>query len=601
MSITPLKRLTLYGIVDEKDAVLGGLQQLGCLHLVGLRATVDRHEELPTAHPKETYDALRYLLTSPVKRRPASDDEDFDSAAIVEKALWNRLRLRMVRDRLEELRHEIQELEGWGDFTTPPPDELAGLRLWFYVVLRHELKRVRASELTWQVVNQDHRHAYVVVISEHEPPDSMPGRRVDIGPLSHSVLRREEERAVAEEEEILAERWVLTRWTDLLRRDLARAENRAALEFAATQTLDAAEIFAVQGWVPGERSDEVRRFAEARGLACTFEEPGPSDSPPVLLANKDPVAAGEDLVSFFQLPGYRDWDPSAVVFVSFVLFFAMILSDAGYAFVLGVGLVFFWRRMGRSATGQRLRRLAAAIVVAAMAYGALVGSYFGLTPEPDTVLAPFKQLDINDFNSMMRLTVVVGAVHVVLANGMVAWNRRRSSTAIASLGWIVGIAGGLALLLGRSVAALQTLGWSCVVAGVLAVLLFSSERRLETPMDVLWRLLEGLKATTGITTAVGDVLSYLRLFALGLSSASLAITFNGLANQAIEAVPGIGLLFGLGILLMGHVLNIILAVMSGVVHGLRLNLIEFYKWGIDGEGSPFNAFRKKKETLTWTR
>ena len=120
-------------------------------------------------------------------------------------------------------------------------------------------------------------------------------------------------------------------------------------------------------------------------------------------------------------------------------------------------------------------------------------------------------------------------------------------------------------------------------------------------MDVVWRLLEGLKASTGITTAVGDVLSYLRLFALGLSSASLAITFNGLANETIDAVPGVGLLLGLGILLLGHVLNIVLAVISGVVHGLRLNLIEFYKWGISDEGSPFNAFRKRKETITWTR
>jgi V/A-type H+-transporting ATPase subunit I len=95
------------------------------------------------------------------------------------------------------------------------------------------------------------------------------------------------------------------------------------------------------------------------------------------------------------------------------------------------------------------------------------------------------------------------------------------------------------------------------------------------------------------------VLSYLRLFALGLASASLAVTFNDLATQAMGAGPGIGLLLALLILALGHVLNLVLAVVSGVVHGLRLNLIEFYNWGINEEGYPFNAFRKK-ETVTWT-
>ena len=213
------------------------------------------------------------------------------------------------------------------------------------------------------------------------------------------------------------------------------------------------------------------------------------------------------------------------------------------------------------------------------------------------MLSTFDLLDINDFDSMMRLAVVVGAAHVMLANAMVAWKRRRSPSAIASLGWIAAIGGGLVLLLGDAVQAVGP--WVVVIAGGTAVLLFSSERSLETPLDLLLRLVDGLKALTEVTSAFGDVLSYLRLFALGLSSASLAITFNGLAGQAIAGVPGIGWLFGLAILLFGHVLNLILATMSGVVHGMRLNLIEFYKWGIHGEGSPFRAFRIK-ETISWT-
>ena len=95
----------------------------------------------------------------------------------------------------------------------------------------------------------------------------------------------------------------------------------------------------------------------------------------------------------------------------------------------------------------------------------------------------------------------------------------------------------------------------------------------------------------------GDVLSYLRLFALGLASASLAITFNQIASDVAAAAPGAGLLLQLLILLLGHGLNLALAVISGVVHGLRLNFIEFFTWGMEEEGRPFRPFHKKEIEL----
>jgi V/A-type H+-transporting ATPase subunit I len=101
----------------------------------------------------------------------------------------------------------------------------------------------------------------------------------------------------------------------------------------------------------------------------------------------------------------------------------------------------------------------------------------------------------------------------------------------------------------------------------------------------------GLAGAMGL---FGDVLSYMRLFALGLASASLALTFNQLAGQADAALPGLGLLVAILILLVGHGLNFALALMSGVVHGLRLNYIEFFKWGLSGEGRPFERFARKE-------
>ena len=112
------------------------------------------------------------------------------------------------------------------------------------------------------------------------------------------------------------------------------------------------------------------------------------------------------------------------------------------------------------------------------------------------------------------------------------------------------------------------------------------------------RLIKGLLGLTRITNCFGDVLSYLRLFALGLATSSLAVTFNELAMQVLSAMPGIGLLFAMFILLIGHGLNFALALVSGFVHGLRLNFIEFFNWSAPEEGIPFRAFAKK-EIATW--
>jgi V/A-type H+/Na+-transporting ATPase subunit I len=106
----------------------------------------------------------------------------------------------------------------------------------------------------------------------------------------------------------------------------------------------------------------------------------------------------------------------------------------------------------------------------------------------------------------------------------------------------------------------------------------------------------GLERLTKLSGAFGDTLSYLRLFALGLASASLAVSFNDIAQQLHTGVPGFGLLLALLVLLIGHGLNIVIAISSGFIHGLRLNFIEFFNWSGCGEGYPFKAFRRKEKS-----
>lgn len=593
MSIVPLAKVTLYGLVEEKASVLGDLQAIGCLHLVPLRPAPDTGDLVGPS--PQARNALKFLLACPERRRQVHEPAKFDAADVERRALEIQARMQNLQNERDFLLRRIRDFEPWGEFTLPPLEDLANLRLWFYVVPHYRMKQLQATDLIWQVVHRDNRFYYVVIIAEQEP-QGVPGERTHTGAKPRSELKRRLEEVEVELEDLQAERGGLTRWLDLFARSVSHLEDKAALAYASRQTHDADPLFALQGWAPRAALPRLDDYAQANRLALVIEDPAPEDKPPTLFHNPEPVAGGEDLVSFYMTPAYVDWDPSMVVFFSFSVFFAIILSDAGYAALLGLILAGLWRRMGQSSTGRRLRTLFTAMVAASAAWGVLVGSYFGLEPPEGTLLAKAKVLDIRDFNTMMLISILIGVVHVVVANGVKAWRGRGTTQAMAPLGWCIILIGGTSLWLGTQGVGggvLDASGPWVMALGGLVILLFTSDNP-----SLPRRLFGGLLGMTRLTNAFGDVLSYLRLFALGLASASLALAFNDLATQA-GSVRGFGKLLAFLILIVGHGMNFVLSIMSGVVHGLRLNMIEFFNWGLSEEGHPFRAFAKK-EVTTWT-
>ena len=215
---------------------------------------------------------------------------------------------------------------------------------------------------------------------------------------------------------------------------------------------------------------------------------------------------------------------------------------------------------------------------------------------------------------MMLISLAIGVAHLALSNLITAWQMRGRLLALCSVGWATVLVGGLvygvassgsnqaftwlAQRLSISPEATQEIagvgGLYAVLAGLVTVFLFASTRPLFSTRIVDWvmRVLDGLMALTQVSKIFGDTLSYLRLFALGLASAQLAVTFNGLASGAME-VPGLGIVLAILILVAGHGINLLLGIISGVVHGLRLNCIEFFNWSLTEEGYPFRAFSKK--------
>ncbi len=593
MSIVPLNKVTVFGLGVDKAPVLEGLQRLGCMHLIPLQPPPQTSEFAAPDASEEARQALRYIMDVPRRRHQVHNEAEFDLERVVAEALANKQKRREADDKRIALTNRLQNLAPWGNFTLPNLDDLGGYRLWFYQVPYAKAKHLQKLELPWQAVYQDHRYLYVVVIAKEEPPsDLLPVSRTRAGSVSPEELQRQLEGVQIELDEIESEHEALSRWIFLLSKNIARAEDEVALKQADSQAAEEEGIFMVQGWMPQRQLKQLDAFTQEQGLAFLAEPPQADEKPPTLMENPPNLSGGQDLVSFYQTPGYRNWDPSIVVFFSFALFFAMILADAGYTLILLGILAYFWKQMGQTAGGRHFRFLGVVILAASLIYGIMVGSYFGLTPPDGSLLYGLKVLSVNDVDTMMKLSISIGCLHVGLANGIVAYRAGLGNLVSSAqpLGWIVAICGGLTLYLGFW----HNLGTFLLIGGFFLVFLggfLSSQQKLP------WRLLGGFSSLTGISGLFGDILSYLRLFALGLASGSLALTFNTMAKQVVASAagePGVQYLFAFIILLVGHGINFTLTIVSCFVHGLRLNFIEFFKWGIADEGYPFQAFAKKE-------
>lgn len=592
MSIVPLKKITLYGCLNEKQHCLDELQNLGCVHITSLYVPENLLDKKDVDSFLQTREALKYLNNCSEKRKQITNLASFDPATVEQQVLRNKKQMEELQEEKDAVERKIKELTPWGNFTLPDSKEILGRQFWFYIIPYQEMKNVDLETMCAKVIRKDNRFSYVVVLAEDEP-ESMPGNEGKLPEESLHMLKSRLDQIEFAMEDLHAERANLTRWIDLFEQNLLKLEDKAMLVNASHQTYDHHPVFALQGWIPISKLEKIKDYAKKNELAVRIEEPDEKQQPPTLLNNKDYLKGGEDLLSFYMTPSYSLWDPSTTIFFSFAIFFAMIFSDAGYAIILGAILAFFWKRLSKSVSGKRFRNVLLTLTIFSLLWGVLVGSYFGVAPSTHSYLSNLKIIDMSNYKAMMMLSIMVGVIHIVIANITQAWSRRKSLTAIASLGWAAALIGAAVAFLGFTET--KTIGFTLIGIGIVSVILFTS---IEKPM---WkRLLSGLMGLTRVTGMFGDVLSYLRLFALGLASASLAAVFNDLAQQVYHAMPGFKILFALLIILIGHGINFILSLMSGFIHGLRLNFIEFFNWGLPDEGTPFKAF-SKKEIAKWNQ
>ena len=341
------------------------------------------------------------------------------------------------------------------------------------------------------------------------------------------------------------------------------------------------------GFAPTNGDKELCKELDAMSIYYEKRKATAEDNPPIVLKNNSFVKMFEPLTSMYGLPVYNEFDPTAFLSIFFLLFFAMCMGDAGYGLLL---IAIGFALKGRDGGLAKMWKLIATLGAGTVVVGLFMGCFFGIdlsvqswVPEwmKKCMITGDLQFGASTYSKQMILSLGIGVFHICLAMITKAvWAVKQSGlkTSLSSLGWTLLIVGGvLVLSIGLlGVISESAMKWTLIaIAGVSALGIYIFNKWGRNP---LVNIGSGLWDTYNMASGLmGDVLSYIRLYALGLSGGMLGQTFNLIADMVKGSDPTWQWLPYLLILLVGHTLNLALCCLGAFVHPLRLNFVEFFK------------------------
>jgi V/A-type H+-transporting ATPase subunit I len=630
--ILKMSKLLFVGADDRKQEFLSRLQKEGVLQIEEYRGDKFVNEDItPDSAKAEAVHAAAKTLKRYEEEHPdlldevvTKDSYDGDLPGYIDEL---NKKYQSLHETKSEIEYKIENITPWGNFEYRIIEDIqiatnTVIQFWEVSSKVAPFFEIDKSVFKLQVCSQNHRD-YFITFSD---------KKIQLANCIEHHIQTDlttlfEQLASIDEEisdtifEVLSYRTFKNKLLDEYLKELNSLHYDEALSFMV-KDLDGL-IFALQGWTASSDIENLNRAAAEFNVQLIEIEPDPGEKVPTKMKNKGLPELGQDLVTFYDTPAQSDWDPSGWVFLSFILFFAMIMGDGGYGLTLFILLLFFRIKGGKKLKGGGLRAINMGMVLtfSTFVYGTLFSGFYGVNlPIPgldylkESVNSPvidgyvyFKSLADGDAvknGILMRVSVLIGLGHISLSLFLKAlrdFSTRQFITPFANFAWIVII--WLFYFLysasGGNLGAFQTLITtepnSYIMLSALGIVFVTSAGTFN-PVKIIFGGLGGLY--NGIQF-FSDVLSYIRIFALGLSGSLIAIVFNDLGLQVMGLnmqIAGVDLSFiaiilGVLVIVFGHILNIALCLMGAVIHGLRLNFLEYYRWSFDGDGKPFKPFK----------
>jgi V/A-type H+-transporting ATPase subunit I len=419
----------------------------------------------------------------------------------------------------------------------------------------------------------------------------------DAGRVSEilSELEEEEREIESRQEEIASEASTLLQHRPELMAVYDHLYERLQRLQVQESFLETRHVFMVEGWVKEKDLDSFRedltgRFKEIEIYAF---EPDPDEEPPVVIENNRLVEPFQMVTNLYGMPRYKEVDPTPLFAPFFAFFFGVCLTDAGYGLVVILLSVLVLKLFAMGKGARQLTKILLISGVMTVVAGLLTGGFFGLhMPEPFSKLMVVDPTTPEGQKRFLYISWGIGIVQVWIGfviKFLLGLREGRYREAFrADLPWVIMIPAAVLLL----PEGLRKIGLTLfVVCSVWIIALSDTESK-----SIAGKIGNGFFNWYGISGVFGDVLSYSRLFALGLATGIIAQVVNTIAGM-VSGVPGLGPVLMVGILIGGHLFNIVINALGGFIHTARLQFVEYFTKFFEGGGEPFTPFAKESKYI----
>ena len=574
-----IEKMTRYDFIllsGSRDAFLERLGLLGVIDVTRSSKPVDEHSEALLTRIE--------ALQSEIRRIEKGSDAHLEE----------------LKEGLDELRKEHEALSHWGEYDRQRLSSL-GVPVRFYCLTEKQFNRSWPEEYPLLETDRAKGKVWFVVAGDVDFPAT------PLPTPAHSV--GETEKLIAlKEKEIEAYRSDLEglRGTVPALKDEAaalRGELNLYLAAAGGQTAADNALTVFEGFAPKTEAERLSKAFDELPCVWLSADATLEDNPPIKLKNNKFVKQFELLTDMYGRPDYNEFDPTPYISIFFLLFFAMCMGDAGYGLLLIIGGLL----LRKVESMKNLAPLVTILGAGTFVIGIVMHTFFGVDIAAlPWIPAPLKSVmitgTIGGFEAQMVLALVIGVVHLCLAmvvKTVYATKNRGFLGSLGVWGWTLLIVGGVVVgaLAMFKLLPPELTKWIVIGLGVvsaLGIFLFNDVKRnpLKNIGAGLW---ETYNTVTGL---LGDVLSYLRLYALCLAGGMLGKAFNDIAAMTLgDGSFGFGWIAFVVILIIGHALNLAMCCLGAFVHPLRLNFLEFFKnSGYDGKGRVYSPLSKQTTT-----
>lgn len=595
--ITEMKKYTFLVFHRDYEAFLTAIREAGVVHIADKGAVLAENPEMQAAIEKA--DALRKVL------KQGAPDQMIQERAEVEK-------------RIAAIEKEQKRMAVWGDFDRSLLNKLAeaGYELSYYSCARAKYK----EEWGTIVAEQGNTVYFVVVKSSFAVEASSTS---DASMTSIATEEKPGEKSVKELENdkvalgglLAAAQARIELWQkdEMPQVEAELREAEAAIEWKkvmlSTQSpLEGAGegvLCLLEGFCPVDAEANLEAVLKSQEVYYEVAKPTEEDKTPIKLKNNKFTQLFESLTGMYGWPTYGEFDPTPILAPFYLLFFAMCMGDAGYGVLLVIfGLLLHYKKINIEmfdGLGPIISVLGAGTAVIGLALGTCLGmSLYEASWYPEVLKSLIIRGNIVGFDAQMVLAIAIGVFHICLAMVVksICYTKRFGFKAtISTWGWTLFIVGGIITLTVGMLFNLPTevIKWIIIVIGAVSAV---GIYLLNTPgRNPLLNIGGGLWDTYNMATGLlGDVLSYVRLYALGLAGGMLGNAFNTLGNIILGGDPAsarISWIPAIIVLLLGHTLNLAMSALGAFVHSLRLSFVEYFKnAGYEGKGESYKPFKK---------